>query len=455
MTVQTFARVTGCLLGLALLAACAGGPTVSSQSESSRYRARASRSYAAPGPASDPWGPYITEASRKYDVPERWIREVMRQESGGQQFLGNGDLMTSGAGAMGLMQVMPATYDELRGRYSELGDDPYDPHNNIRAGAAYIREMYDIFGSPAFLAAYNAGPGRLDDYLTRNRTLPEETRRYVAAIGPRIAGVMPGTPSPGALYASNAGPSGSPAASHLASRYDPPPAGGPVIVPNPPAQLAQAEPPRGPFITLHAPAPDASAPDTPPPVRLAQAEEPPPAPFITLHPPSPPPPSPVRQPSSVRSEPLPEPRPIPAPVQVAQVPEPPRPAPFPPSSPQQFAAAALVPVMPRQSRFALVSPARAEPVEPRQNGFSSGDWAVQVGAFANRGVAVAAAGSARSNARDVLGRTHTSVTSVRQPSGLLYRARLTGLSRGSAAQACERLEKTRIRCMVVSPDAQS
>ena len=57
---------------------------------------------------------------------------------------------------MGLMQVMPATYDELRQQYN-LGDDPYDPANNIMAGAAYMREMYDIYGSPGFLAAYNAG----------------------------------------------------------------------------------------------------------------------------------------------------------------------------------------------------------------------------------------------------------------------------------------------------------
>ena len=114
----------------------------------------------------------------------------MRQESGGHLYGRGGNLITSGAGAMGLMQVMPGTYDELRNRYPELGSDPFDPHNNILAGTAYIREMYDIYGSPGFLAAYNAGPGRLDDYLTRSRTLPEETRRYVASIGPRLGGEL-------------------------------------------------------------------------------------------------------------------------------------------------------------------------------------------------------------------------------------------------------------------------
>src|SRR4051794_891362 len=130
----------------------------------------------------------------------------MRQESGGRMYGRGGELITSGAGAMGLMQVMPATYDDLRSRYRELGDDPYDPHNNILAGTAYLREMYDIYGSPGFLAAYNARPGRLDDYLTPNPTPPEETRRYVASIGPRIAGYEPRTASPGAQYAMNSVP---------------------------------------------------------------------------------------------------------------------------------------------------------------------------------------------------------------------------------------------------------
>ena len=128
----------------------------------------------------------------------------MRVESGGNEYQ-NGELITSGAGAMGLMQVMPETYDELRDRYS-LGGDPYDPHDNILAGTAYLREMYDIYGSPGFLAAYNAGPRRLDDYLSNNKPLPDETRRYVAMIGPNIVGVYPNTRSPAEGYAMNALP---------------------------------------------------------------------------------------------------------------------------------------------------------------------------------------------------------------------------------------------------------
>lgn len=140
--------------------------------------------YAPPGPDDDPWGPFIRTASSRFAVPEPWVREVMRHESGGHQYL-DGCLTTSPVGAMGLMQIMPETYEALRVRYG-LGDDPYLPRDNIRAGAAYIREMYDRFGAPAFLAAYNAGPEHLDDFLAGAAPLPDETIGYVEAIAPRI-----------------------------------------------------------------------------------------------------------------------------------------------------------------------------------------------------------------------------------------------------------------------------
>ncbi|MBE7730070.1 transglycosylase SLT domain-containing protein [Komagataeibacter sp. FXV3] len=182
-------------LGFAgMLAACAHNPSPEMSEEqilheAESYRARAQSNYTPPGPPEDPWGPYINEASQRFDVPSVWIREVMRRESGGQLYH-NGQFVTSLPGAMGLMQLMPPTYDIMRARYN-LGPDAYDPHDNIEAGTAYIREMYDIYGSPGFLAAYNSGPGRLDDFLDRYHTLPKETRDYVAAIGPRIAGSTP------------------------------------------------------------------------------------------------------------------------------------------------------------------------------------------------------------------------------------------------------------------------
>ncbi|WP_200306412.1 lytic transglycosylase domain-containing protein, partial [Paracraurococcus ruber] len=166
---------------LALLAACGQStPTAPGKHVAATYgQYNRPSSYDPPGPPQDPWGPWIREAARRFDVPERWVREVMRQESGGRVGA------TSPVGAMGLMQVMPGTYRELQGRYG-LGSDPYHPYDSIMAGTAYIREMYDLYGSPAFLAAYNAGPRRLEDYLWNSRGLPAETRNYVRRIGPNI-----------------------------------------------------------------------------------------------------------------------------------------------------------------------------------------------------------------------------------------------------------------------------
>jgi cell division septation protein DedD len=188
-TAITIFRVLACFATIGLLAACSSGRPVNPVQEANNYAAHAKRNYTPPGPPGDPWGPYIREAAGHYDVPERWVREVVRQESGGQQYE-NGQLIISSAGAMGLMQVMPETYDELRARYG-LGSDPYDPHDNIMAGTAYVREMYNVYGYPGFLAAYNAGPARLDDYLMHSKPLPEETRRYVARVGRAIQGTYP------------------------------------------------------------------------------------------------------------------------------------------------------------------------------------------------------------------------------------------------------------------------
>lgn len=121
----------------------------------------------------------IAQAARRFGVPEDWIRAVMRQESGFDP------TATSRAGAMGLMQVMPNTWAELRLRHG-LGADPYDPQDNVLAGTAYLREMYDRFGLYGMLAAYNAGPGRYLQHRDHGRPLPAETRDYVARISARI-----------------------------------------------------------------------------------------------------------------------------------------------------------------------------------------------------------------------------------------------------------------------------
>jgi soluble lytic murein transglycosylase-like protein len=112
-------------------------------------------------------------------VPEHWIRAVMHVESGAKQ------RARSSKGAMGLMQIMPGTWKELQARHG-LGSDPYDSHDNILAGTAYIRELHDRYGAPGFLAAYNAGPGRYDRHLATGRPLPAETQAYVATLAPII-----------------------------------------------------------------------------------------------------------------------------------------------------------------------------------------------------------------------------------------------------------------------------
>lgn len=132
--------------------------------------------------AADPHAAHITEAAQRFGIPERWIRAVLRAESAGDV------RAISSAGALGLMQIMPDTWAALRVRY-RLGRDPYDPHDNILAGAAYLREMWDRYGDVgAMLAAYNAGPGRYDDHRSTGRALPAETQAYVAALLPVLGG---------------------------------------------------------------------------------------------------------------------------------------------------------------------------------------------------------------------------------------------------------------------------
>ncbi len=132
------------------------------------------------------WEALIAEASRRFSVPAPWVRGVMQVESSGRTTL-NGRPIASPAGAMGLMQVMPETFAEMARRYG-LGSDPYEPRANILAGTAFLREMYDRFGVDHFLAAYNAGPSRVEDHLRTGRPLPDETRRYVQALAPRLVG---------------------------------------------------------------------------------------------------------------------------------------------------------------------------------------------------------------------------------------------------------------------------
>lgn len=176
--------------------------------------------WAVPGAADpvDRWSAYIGEASARFGVPEAWIRRVMGAESGGRTLL-NGRPIVSRAGAMGLMQLMPSTWQEMRALLG-LGANPYDPRDNILAGAAYLRAMYDRFGYPGLFAAYNAGPARYSAWLTAGRRLPSETIAYVANVAggdpvvsatprrmpqPALFAVRAAASQPGTAFAAAAG----------------------------------------------------------------------------------------------------------------------------------------------------------------------------------------------------------------------------------------------------------
>ena len=383
-------RAFCCLTALGGLAACSGNAPLPDQTvEATHYLQHARRDYSPPGPADDPWGPYIAESSQRYDVPERWIREVMRVESGGRELL-NGDLITSPVGAMGLMQVMPSTFDEVSARHDGIGDDPYDPRNNILAGTAYIREMYDVYGSPGFLAAYNAGPRRLDDYLAGSKTLPDETRHYVAMIGPYITDSYPQHRSEADLMALNQIPIDIPPGTRF---------GGGVAT-----RYAQAPAPRTATRTVLARNESRS--------QHARAHEHGPArgrPTVELA---------ASRMTAPRGN-LPTP-----PVEVAEY-----------APPRQHPGS-----------FRIVPAASAEPIPAHHGGSAAGRWAVQVGAFGSAGTAHAAAGEARGHT----GAGATRVSEVHDGHATLYRARVTGLSRDAAVGACQHTTHHG-SCVVVSP----
>ena len=435
---------------LAAVAACGGQPG-SGPVSSSSYAPAASRpsSYSPPGSSGDPWGPYIRDASRRFDVPERWIREVMRQESGGRS------TATSPVGAMGLMQVMPGTYTELRYRHG-LGDDPYHPYDSIMAGTAYIRQMYDLYGSPGFLAAYNGGPRRFEEYLWAGRGMPAETRNYVGRIGPRIVDAHPARRAPAEVYAAAEIPLNVPAGPRLADagtmlalreqreqrrasdaavqvatlpsgpvmRMDPIPDGSTYASPAQVASLA------GTVVRMD-PIPDGSTYSTPiePAGTVVRME---------------PIPNPVEPPRQEFALATPPPAPWVRSDQGSSYLLPP-----PPVSSTRQSAEATAPA-PRGGLLIGSAQASTLPGSFRGAGAAAG-WAVQVGAFASENLARAAAGQAR----DQIGTmgVRVAVQPVTQGNTTLYRARIVGLSRDTAQNACDRI-RSRGACMTLSPDAQ-
>ena len=468
-------RPLAALSVLAMLAACGstpqGGPVTSSRSY------HQTRSYDPPGPSSDPWGPWIREASRRFDVPEQWIRSVMRQESGGRAGA------TSPVGAMGLMQVMPGTYRELQRRHT-LGDDPYHPYDNLMAGTAYLREMYNLYGSPAFLAAYNAGPRRLEDYLYNSRGLPAETRNYVARVGPNVIRSSPVRRAPAEVYAAAEIPLSVPAgprrmdASMRAALADarsireqnaqyaslPPPEARIAPVRNAPAPAAYASStysgssdslahtggglvPGGPGVVAMMPIPDGSTPEGA--ARLAESAVRGSGSSLAMA-------GPVAgeirgdQIIVARMDPIPDgstPEGAARLAEAAARAEPP-PPPSPRYAPQLVAGRPPAVAQPGGSRFNLIGTAHASTLSSglRPAVATVGAWGVQVGAFTSPEQARSAAQSAQNS---VGGRVTVMPVSVGRAT--LFRARVTGLSQSGAQQACDRL-RGRNGCNVVSPD---
>ncbi len=450
-------RAAGCVALLCALAACG---TSTPRRHSASYHP--SHYYPPPGPPSDPWGPYIHEASARFGVPEQWIRGVMRQESGGQE-----DVI-SWAGAMGLMQVMPETYNDLRARYN-LGDDPFDPHNNLLAGTAYLREMYDRYGAPGFLAAYNAGPNRLDRYLNNGTPLPEETINYVASIGPRLG---PGTTMSGPLAAYAGGGS----YTHFVSART---LGGcdPDAAYNPDGPCTPVR-----TISVAAVTPTPAYAAAPAPVFAATSDCDPDAAYDPTHPCRPvhtiplqvaaaaPPAIPSPTPSNCdldaaydpthQCAPAPAMAPTTAVVAEALPPPalPPAPAAVPYAPPQRYAGSPLGPRRPLQERVTQQAIYIPPPPPGTLQGMPQGGaWGIQVGAFANLSSAQAAAENARMAAPDLLRTTKIELPAT-TPFGnqVAFRARLVGLrSSAEASNACARLSGRGAACITVPPNRTS
>lgn len=127
-----------------------------------------------------PYDAGIATAARRFDLPQDWIKAVIDAESGGDANA------VSVKGALGLMQLMPDTWAELRDRYGIRGG-VLDPVANIMAGTAYLAEMRDRFGYPGLFAAYNAGPARYESHLRDGVPMPAETQAYLAKLDVKLA----------------------------------------------------------------------------------------------------------------------------------------------------------------------------------------------------------------------------------------------------------------------------
>lgn len=127
-------------------------------------------------PAADSCAAHAPEATSRSGLSVDLLMRVMRAESGGNPRI------VSPKGAMGCMQIMPDTWRYLTARY-RLDSDPFNARMNMIGGALYLAELSARYGSAGAIAAYNAGPGRYERYLSGSARLPAETIAYAARIG--------------------------------------------------------------------------------------------------------------------------------------------------------------------------------------------------------------------------------------------------------------------------------
>ncbi len=119
----------------------------------------------------------IVEESTRHDLDPGLVMAVIKVESGGHH------LAVSPVGAMGLMQLLPSTAEEVAGKHEiewRGAVSLFDPFLNVKLGTAYLRELTDRYGDvTTALAAYNWGPGRIDRRLRRGDAVPS---RYVRLV---------------------------------------------------------------------------------------------------------------------------------------------------------------------------------------------------------------------------------------------------------------------------------
>jgi D-alanyl-D-alanine carboxypeptidase len=439
-----------CLLPVLVLAGCA--QQYGSYGAQGAQAVAPTQYYPPPGPPDDPWGPYINEAAARYNIPAQWIRAVMAQESGGEE------QAVSPVGAMGLMQIMPGTYEELR-EENGLGADPFDPHDNILAGAAYISEMYARYGSPGFLAAYNAGPQAVDNYLAGESQLPPETVNYLAAITPNLGTALPlSGPLANYAVAGAASNTGAPTNVSFATGCDVNAAYDPdhPCTPETANIIASAEQSPAGSCDLNA-AYDADNPCAPASGNqlasnagacdLDRAYDPdspcaPPAPAVP-----------------VLAQPIVTQQPVATGCDPNAAYDPTTSC-SPAAAPDTSTASAQAPAPPPASGSLLYQPASlvSVPVPPAPVMAAAppagGAWAIQVGAFSSMGLARAVAEGARAEMPGALAAAVIELPAT-APFGslVLYRARLANLSAQSAANVCAKLNAQQLPCIVVPASA--